>query len=70
MFRGAGTFMLVTPSKRKPSKWYSSSQNRTLLKQEPQHLGLAVIEQERVPIGVLATAAGVEVLKLGAVEVG
>ena len=36
--------------------------------QEMEHLGLAVVEQQRVPGGMLAACAGVEVLVVRAVE--
>ena len=46
--------MLVTPSKRNPSKLELLQPVADVAEQEPLHLVLAVVEEHRVPAGVLA----------------
>ena len=60
--------MLVTPSKRNPSKWILVEPEAAVGEQEVQDLVFRVIEAARIPGLVVAARARVEILVVRAVE--
>ncbi len=60
--------MELTPSKRKPSKWNSSSQYFRLESKNCKHFPLGIIENLGIPVWVVAFLASMKVLIISSIE--